>query len=119
MNIVRMLRVFIEQRLSFGLQIFRLFSSKHSRSLTCDRPCKQPVGFFRVLIRQSTESNVSTVKGFSLTTLVERDGETRVPTGIILDSRGGRGIRSYWEESPEIPIRSQNQGDGRDLRNAT
>jgi len=37
---------------------------------------------------------------------------------IIHDSRGGRGIRSHWKESPEIPVRSKNQGDGHDLRNA-
>src|SRR4029077_1743631 len=42
---------------------------------------------------------------------------SRRRTGIILDSRGGRGIRSHWKESPEIPVRSQNQGDGHDLRN--
>ncbi len=43
---------------------------------------------------------------------------SRRRTGIILDSRGGRGIRSHWKESPEIPVRSKNQGDGHDFRNA-
>src|SRR5712664_3767046 len=42
---------------------------------------------------------------------------SRRRTGIILDSRGGRGIRSHWKESPEIPVRSKNEGDGHDLGN--
>src|SRR5258708_29717101 len=40
------------------------------------------------------------------------------PAGIILDSRGGGGIRSHWKESPEIPVRSNSEGHGPALRNA-
>src|SRR5216684_464525 len=30
--------------------------------------------------------------------------------GMILESRGGRGIRSHWEESPKIPLRCNTEG---------
>ena len=45
-------------------------------------------------------------------------GKLACLAGIILDSRGGRGIRSLWKETPEMPVRSNSEGHGLALRNA-